>query len=199
MAYTSVSYKHHKHLSHTHCNIVLSVWERPDVREMQTELSGSSVIFVKVAPGYVDRTLTTLRGKPFVASAEAVFGRHDIAVAGNFRDSDALRGFQSEVQLLDHVRGFRSYPALWNWSQKKTNGHPISAYVLIRTTNPKQAISELEKLPMVQEIIGTTGDSDIVARIGAATNEDLRQTIVNNVQGMPGVLSTETFLAFPKL
>src|SRR2546425_12689576 len=105
--------RHYKHLSHTLLHIVWTVWYHPDVREMQTELSGSSVIFVKVAPGYVERTLTTLRGKPFVASAEAVFGRHDIAVAGNFRDSEALRGFQSEVQLLDHVRGFRSYPALW--------------------------------------------------------------------------------------
>ena len=167
--------------------------------EMETNLSGTSVIFVKVAPGNVERTLTTLRGKPNVASAEGVLGRHDIAVAGNFRDSDALRGFQSEVQLLDHVRGFRSYPALWNWTSKTANGHPISAYVLIRTSNPKQAISELEKLPMIQTIIGTTGDSDIVVRIGADTNEDLRQTVVNKVQNLPGVLATETFLAFPKL
>jgi len=166
---------------------------------MQNDLSGTSVIFVKVTPGHVERTLTTLRGKPNVASAEGVLGRHDIAVSGNFRDSEALRGFQSEVQLMDYVRGFRSYPALWNWTQKQTNGHAISAYVLIRTSNPKQAISELEKLPMVQTIIGTTGDSDIVIRISADTNEDLRQTIVNKVQTMPGVLSTETFLAFPKL
>lgn len=165
---------------------------------MQTGLSGTSVIFVKVAPGYVERTLTTLRGKPNVASAEAVLGRHDIAVAANFRDSDALRGFQSEVQMLDHVRSFRSYPALWNWTQKTTNGDSISAYVLIRSSDPKKAISELEKLPMVQEIIGTTGDSDIVARIGASSNEDLRQTVLNKVQSMPGVLSTETLLAIPK-
>ena len=165
---------------------------------MQTDLSGNSVIFVKVAPGYVERTLTTLRGKPNVASAEGVLGRHDIAVAANFRDSDALRGFQSEVQLMDHVRGFRSYPALWNWTSKATNGHAVSAYVLIRTSNPKQAISELEKWPMVEGIIGTTGDSDIVVRISANTNEELRQTIVNKVQTLPGVLATETFLAFPK-
>jgi len=170
-----------------------------EVFEMQTELSGQSVIFVKVTPGYVERTLTTLRGKPNVASAEAVLGRHDIVVAGNFRDSDALRGFQTDVQLLDHVRGFRSYPALWNWTQKKTNGHTISAYVLIRSSNPKQMINDLEKLPMVQEIIGTSGDSDIVVRIGATSNEELRQTIVNKVQTMPGVLQTETLLAFPKL
>ena len=166
---------------------------------MQTDLSGTSVIFVKVTPGHVERTLTTLRGKPNVASAEGVLGRHDIVVAGNFRDSDTLRGFQSEVQQLDYVRGFRSYPALWNWTSKAIDGHAVSAYVLIRTSNPKQAISVLEKLPMVQTIIGTTGDSDIVVRIGADTNEDLRQIVVNRVQNMPGVLSTETFLAFPQL
>ncbi len=166
---------------------------------MQNNLSGQSVIFVKVAPGYVERTLTTLRGKPNVASAEAVLGRHDIAVAGTFSDSDALRGFQSEVQLLDHVRSFRSYPALWNWTSKATDGHAVRAYVLIRTSNPKQAIADLEKLPMVQQIIGTTGDSDIVVRISATTNEDLRQTVVTKIQGMPGVLSTETLLAFPQL
>ncbi len=166
---------------------------------MQTELSGASVIFVKVAPGYVERTLTTLRRNTNITNAEAVLGRHDIAVAGNFRDSEALRGFQSEVQLLDHVRGFRSYPALWNWSQKKTNGHQISAYVLIRTSNPQKAIVELKKLPMVQEIIGTSGDSDIVVRIGATSNENLREIVVEQVQSMPGVVSTETFLAFPKL
>src|SRR2546425_767009 len=176
----------------------LPPWARLGAK-MQTELSGASVIFVKVAPGYVERTLTTLRRNSNVTSAEAVFGRHDIAVAGNFQNAEALRGFQSEVQLLDHVRGFRSYPALWNWSQKKTNGHPISAYVLIRTSNPQKSIAELKKLPMITEIIGTSGDSDIVVRLGATTNEDLRETIVDKVQGMPGVVSTETFLAFPKL
>lgn len=165
---------------------------------MQTELSGTSVIFVKVAPGHIERTLATLRSKPNVASAEAVLGRHDIVVAGNFRDSDALRGFQSEVQSMEHVRSFRSYPALWNWAQKKTTEHPINAYVLIRSANTQKAISELEKMPMVREIIGTTGDSDLVARIGANTNDDLRETVVNKVQSMPGVLSTETLLAFPR-
>src|SRR5439155_311341 len=78
---------------------------------MPSELFGTSVIFVKVAPTYVERTLTTLRAKPNVSKAEAVFGRHDIAIAGGFRNTDELRAFASEVQAWDHVRGLRSYPA----------------------------------------------------------------------------------------
>lgn len=166
---------------------------------MPSELVGTSVIFVKVAPGNVERTLTSLRTKSNVTRAEAIFGRHDIAVAGSFRNADDLRMFQSEVQLLDQVRGFRSYPALQNWTQKETDGDARHAYVLIRSSEPQKLMGELKKLPEVQEIIGTTGDSDIVARIGTADREALLQTIVTKVQAMPGVLSTETFPTFSTL
>src|SRR3972149_1889594 len=107
MPLCGMQYRHYKHPSHTHPYIRWPSWARRRCLKMQTDLSGTSVIFVKVTPGHVERTLTTLRGKPNVASAEGVLGRHDIVVAGNFRDSDTLRGFQSEVQQLDYVRGDR--------------------------------------------------------------------------------------------
>src|SRR3972149_7330413 len=112
---------------------------------MPSELVGKSVIFVKVAPGYVERTLTSLRAKPSVTKAEAVFGRHDIAGAGGFRDSDELRKFQSEAQLMDHVRGFRSYPALQDWTQKGTDGHASNAYLLIRSTDTQKTMGGWKK------------------------------------------------------
>lgn len=165
---------------------------------MPSELFGTSVIFVKVAPGYVERTLTTLRAKPNVAKAEAVFGRHDIAIASSFRDTDELRQFASEVQQMDHVWGLRSYPALQDWTQKKTDGHASNAYLLIRSTDTQKTMSALKNVPEIQEIIGTTGDSDLVARISADRREDLLESVVTKVQGMPGVLSTETLPAFSK-
>ncbi len=108
---------------------------------MPSELVGTSVIFVKVAPTYVERTLTTLRAKPNVSKAEAVFGRHDIAIAGGFRNTDELRAFASEVQLMDHVTGLRSYPALWDWTSSKKDGHArrSSARPEIRTSWPASA------------------------------------------------------------
>ena len=142
--------------------------------------------------------MTTLRAKPNVAKAEAVFGRHDIAIAGGFRNTDELRAFASEVQAWDHVRGFRSYPALQDWTQKKTNGHASNAYLLIRSNDTQKTMSELKKVPEIQEIIGTTGDSDIVARISADPRENLLESVVTKVQSMPGVLSTETLPAFSK-
>src|SRR3989454_11597198 len=138
------------------------------------------------------------RAKPNVAKAEAVFGRHDIAIAGGFRNTDELRAFASEVQLMDHVWAFRSYPALQDWTQKKADGHASNAYLLIRSNDTQKTMSELKKVPEIQEIIGTTGDSDIVARISADPRENLLESVVTKVQGMPGVLSTETLPAFSK-
>ena len=165
---------------------------------MPSELFGTSVIFVKVAPGYVEKTLTTLRAKPHVAKAEAVFGRHDIAIAGGFRNTDELRQFASEVQQMEHVWAFRSYPALQDWTSSKKDGHASNAYLLIRSTDTQKTMSALKNVPEIQEIIGTTGDSDIVARISADPRENLLESVVTKVQGMPSVLSTETLPAFSK-
>ena len=165
---------------------------------MPSELFGTSVIFVKVAPTYVERTLTALRAKSNVTKAESVFGRHDIAIAGGFRNTDELRQFASEVQQMEHVWAFRSYPALQDWTQKKADGHASNAYLLIRSNDTQKTMSELKKVPEIQEIIGTTGDSDIVARISADPRANLLESVVTKVQSMPGVLSTETLPAFSK-
>src|SRR5256714_14946105 len=165
---------------------------------MPSELFGTSVIVVRLAPTYVERTWTTLRAKPNVAKAEAVFGRRGIAIAGGFRNTDELRAFASEVQLMDHVRGLRSYPALWDWTNSKKDGHASNADLLIRSTDTQKTMSALKNVPEIQEIIGTTGDSDIVARISADPRENLLESAANKVQGMPGVLSTETLPAFSK-
>src|SRR5438128_12304902 len=101
---------------------------------MPSELFGTSVIFVKVAPTYVEKTLTTLRAKPNVAKAEAAFGRHDIAIAGGFRNPDAPRAFASEVQQIEHVWAFRSYPALQDSTSTKNDGHASIAHLPIRST-----------------------------------------------------------------
>lgn len=163
---------------------------------MPSELFGTSVIFVKVAPTYVERTLTTLRAKLNVSKAEAVFGRHDIAIAGGFRNTDELRAFASEVQQMDHVWGLQSYPALQDWTSSKKDGHASNAYLLIRSADTQKTMSALKNVPEIQEIIGTTGNEDIVARISADPRANLLESVVTKVQGMPGVLSTETLPAF---
>jgi len=80
------------------------------------------------------------------------------------------------------------------WNKLLANagdGHASNAYLLIRSTDTQKTMSALKK---VTEI----GDSDIVARISADPRENLLESVVNKVQSMPGVLSTETLPAFSK-
>lgn len=163
---------------------------------MTTDLNGESLIFLKVMPGQVERTLKTIREQPHVTKAEAVLGRHDVAVAASFQTTGELQQFAARVQAMDSVRGFRSYPGLQNWKTSEKNGYPASAYILIRSSDPARATTELSKLTGVESIIGTTGDLDIIARIGAENRDAMFSTIVKQVHSVPGVKSTETLPTF---
>jgi DNA-binding Lrp family transcriptional regulator len=97
---------------------------------------------------------------------------------------------------MDHVWGLQSYPALQDWTSSKKDGHASNAYLLIRSTDTQKTMSALRNVPEIQEIIGTTGNEDIVARISADPRANLLESVVSKVQSMPGVLSTETLPAF---
>jgi DNA-binding Lrp family transcriptional regulator len=78
----------------------------------------------------------------------------------------------------------------------RENGYPASAYILIRSSDPDRATSELRKLTGVESVIGTAGDLDLIARIGAENRDNMFSTIVKQVHGVPGVKSTETLPTF---
>ena len=163
---------------------------------MTTELNGESIIFLKVAPGYVERTLKTIREQPHVTKAEVVLGRHDVAISGSFKTMDELQKFASHAQGMESVRGFRAYPGLQNWTSTEKNGYAAHAYLLIRSADPARATSELSKLAGVESVIGTTGDLDVIARIGAESRDEMFSTILKQVNSVPGVKSTETLPTF---
>jgi DNA-binding Lrp family transcriptional regulator len=163
---------------------------------MTTDLNGNSIILLKVAPGDVERTLKSIREQPHVTKAEAVLGQHDVAVEASFKSTDELQKFTAHVQAMDSVRGLRAYPGLQDWKSSDKTSHAASAYVLIRSIDPARSTTELSKLTGVERLIGTTGDLDVIARIGAENRNDMFSSIVKRVQGVSGVKSTETLPAF---
>jgi Lrp/AsnC family transcriptional regulator for asnA, asnC and gidA len=53
----------------------------------------------------------------------------------------------------------------------------------------------LERIPEVVECHYTTGQYAIFAKVYARTNEDLKKILNDNIQKIPGVSSTETFIS----
>jgi DNA-binding Lrp family transcriptional regulator len=95
------------------------------------------------------------------------------------RATGVIRGFRAEV---DPAR----------------SGLGTSAYV---TLNLQQADwrdvrSRLVDLPGVTHIALVGGEFDVILLVRARDNADLRRLVLDEIQGMPGVLSTRTLLVF---
>jgi DNA-binding Lrp family transcriptional regulator len=96
------------------------------------------------------------------------------------------------LQSSGVIRGFRADvdPVL--------SGLGTSAYV---TLNVQQAewrrVSRLlQALPGVVHIALVGGEFDVVLLVRARDNADLRRLVLDEIQGMPGVVSTRTLLVF---
>lgn len=95
------------------------------------------------------------------------------------RTSGVIRGFRADVD-----------PEL--------SGLGTSAYI---TLNVRQAAwrticEQLQALPGVVHIALVGGEFDVILLIRARDNADLRRLVLDEIQGMDGVLSTRTLLIF---
>ncbi|MDR1428410.1 MAG: Lrp/AsnC ligand binding domain-containing protein [Bifidobacteriaceae bacterium] len=74
----------------------------------------------------------------------------------------------------------------------------ITAVVLIATEPNKipeaaQAIAELDR---VSEVYSVAGDCDLIALVRVSQHEELADVIADRISKVPGVASTETYIAF---
>lgn len=156
------------------------------------DLSEESVVFLRVTPGHVERALSDLRRNPKVKEAEAVMGTYDIAVTGAFRSSEDLGRFQAEIEAKDFCESYSAHPGFENWRREEEAEEPVAGWTLIRAVDAERAMKELQKVPSVQRLIGTTGEYNLIARIGAKDPSALQETVIRDIQKVHGVRRTET-------
>ncbi len=160
--------------------------------DILVELSEESVLFLRVTPGRVENVLKELERHPKVKTAEPVMGTYDIAVTGAFRTMEELRKFQSEIETKDFCEGSAAHPGFENWIRKEEAEEPVNGWTLIRAIDAERAMEELRKVPSVQRLIGTTGEYNVIARIGAKDPNALQQSVIREIQKVYGVRRTET-------
>src|SRR5437867_13084516 len=132
-------------------------------------------------PYYVEKAISNAKGKPNVTQVEPVFGRHDVAVRGNFRDLAELHRLQATLGS-DFVRGFQAYPAVQEYVKIRPNGKPVSSWILIRPNEHQRVASEINKVPVIEGLIATVGNSDLLARFGAEQPDALIHTLLRKLQ-----------------
>jgi DNA-binding Lrp family transcriptional regulator len=77
-------------------------------------------------------------------------------------------------------------------------GLKSSAYVTLKVSQHswRELREELKAIPEVHHIALVGGDFDVILLVRAIDNIDLRRVIFDQLQSMPGVLDTQTFLVF---
>lgn len=73
-----------------------------------------------------------------------------------------------------------------------------SAYVTLKVQQHawRELREQLRQVPEVHHIALVGGDFDVILLVRAIDNIDLRRVIFDQLQSMPGVLDTQTFLVF---
>ncbi|WP_136610881.1 Lrp/AsnC family transcriptional regulator [Sinomonas albida] len=76
-----------------------------------------------------------------------------------------------------------------------------SAYVTlkVRQHSWRELREQLKAIPEVHHIALVGGDFDVILLVRAVDNTDLRRVVFDQLQNMPGVLDTQTFLVFEDL
>ena len=74
----------------------------------------------------------------------------------------------------------------------------ITAIVLVkaRVDAIPEVAEELADLPDVSEVYSVTGDIDLIAMVRVRQHEQLADVIADRLNKVPGVLATETHIAF---
>jgi DNA-binding Lrp family transcriptional regulator len=74
----------------------------------------------------------------------------------------------------------------------------ITAIVLVkaRVDAIPEVAEELADLPDVSEVYSVTGDVDLIAMVRVRQHEQLADVIADRLNKVPGVLATETHIAF---
>ncbi|MCY1673823.1 Lrp/AsnC family transcriptional regulator [Pseudarthrobacter sp. SL88] len=77
-------------------------------------------------------------------------------------------------------------------------GLKSSAYVTLKLKQDswRELRDQLGAIPEVHHIALVGGDFDVILLVRAVDNIDLRRVIFDQLQSMPGVLDTQTFLVF---
>lgn len=164
-----------------------------------TQLTGESVFFVRVAPGYVNQAIQEFSKQPNVTNVQPTLGAYDILVTGHWNDFYGLSGFRAYVEGQTYCSGCDVAPGIASWARTSppTNGYPLWGWSLIWTANPSETIRNLQNIPNVNGIHTTIGEYNLIVQFSVNNPKELMTTVTENFHHQKEITRTETFVSFP--
>ena len=153
--------------------------------EVMVHRAGPGQIVVAPALDEIDRQIVAALSQDGRLSIRALADQVHISRANAYarverlRESGVIRGFRAD---LDPV----------------ATGLGTSAYVTlnVRQADWREIREHLLSLPGVVHIALVGGEFDVVLLVRARDNADLGRLVLDEIQGLPGVVNTRTLLVF---
>lgn len=157
----------------------------------ETKREGA-VLLLKVRPGTAEKALKALRGKTEVREAHTVLGPYDVVVTGAFKTTEDLHRFTEGIVKADFCEDCVQNISLEGWTREEPKRGAAAAWTLIKAENPRALAEQLRKVPAVNAVYSTIGAYNVIAKLAAQTPRDLQDSILKDVQTLPGIRRTES-------
>ncbi|HEY7060576.1 MAG TPA: Lrp/AsnC ligand binding domain-containing protein [Chloroflexota bacterium] len=153
-------------------------------------------------------TLAALRALPEVREACLLYGADvdalaELEVAAESEVYEALSRLVSRravvaAPLVLHVARWAERSAA---APRGEEAPPMEAYVLLKTPakHVEAVLGELQGIPAIAEASVIYGETDIIARVEVASQDDLDALVFHRLHEMPMVESTRTFIVVREL
>jgi len=156
----------------------------------------------QVPRGGLPRALEGLRRHPEVAEASAIYGaRLDLLL--RLETSHESDIYHTLVPFLAEtgIGGLPEISLAKEGFRRPSQGGGMKAYVLMKVPGKDvdAVMEELRALPAVKEASTVYGESDIIAKVEVANQEELDDLVMGRIHGIPAVESTRTFIVIGRL
>jgi DNA-binding Lrp family transcriptional regulator len=163
-----------------------------------TNLSGRSVVLVRVLPDQFEEASREIEKMPNVERVWPVLGSYDLLVTAGFPDYISLRDFVGSLRSRPFVSDCKVHPNFWNWEREGVPETPVTGWVFIDTTDFNSTLEGLKRISNVNHVISTTGDYNLIANLGVEEFREYGTILRKNVLTIPGVRNTETYTHTPE-
>jgi len=160
--------------------------------DKMAELYGNSVLFLKVRPGSLEEAARELRENREVSDVQRLLGPWDLIVSGTFSDYESLRKFAEKIDSKSYCERYSFYPNFKEWTRETPPETPTTGWAMIRTSNVDRLFEDLQKAKEVHWLMSTSGEYNVIAKIGTDKLNELSSFLITRVHKVPGVKSTET-------
>ncbi len=163
-----------------------------------TNLSGNSVVLLKVLPDQLEKASREIARMPKVTNVWPVLGSYDLLVTAGFPDYEGLRDFVGSLRSKPYCWECKVHPNFWDWEREEAKNSPLKGWVFIDTTDFKSTFEGLKKIVNVNHVMSTSGDYNLIANICVEEFREYGNILRKNVLTIPGVRNTETYTYTPE-